>query len=127
MASEHTNRAEPGSHVGVQIAHLEGGDFNQVNVSVQQAGVEDLRRLLIEQIMELRHAISAAERRGELSSSDSQAAQQELDAATARVREATGADRSRLAATLGRVRGVLSGGLNVLGQLAAIVAAIKGL
>jgi len=126
MASEYTNRAEDGAHVGFQIAHLEGG-FSQYNAPVHQGGAEELRRLLVEQIMELRRTISAAEQRSELSSAESQAAQRELDAATARVREAADADRSRLVEALGRIREVLSGSLSTLGQLAAIVAAIKAL
>ena len=74
MASEWANRAEDGSHVGLQIAHLEG-DFNQYHASV---------------------------------------------------RAATEADRNRLAETHRRVREALSGGLSVLAQQAAIIAAAKG-
>ncbi len=125
MASQDTSGGEPGARVVNNIDHV-AGSFNQYNAPVTQSGNDDVRKLVEDHITELRYAIVAAEQRNELSSADSKAALVQLDGATAKVR-ASGRDRKRLAETLHQIHDALSGGLSIVAQLAAVIAAVKGL
>ena len=126
MPSHGADSGDPGPRVVNNIGNVAGA-INQYNAPVWQGGeTGDLRRQLEEGLTELRRAILAAEQHNELSSAESRAALVQLDGATARVR-ASVKDGRHLALTLGRIKDALSGGLGVLAQLAAVIAAVKGL
>ena len=125
MASQHANSGGFEPHVVNNIGNVEG-NVNQYHAPVTQVSNDDLRKLVEECIAELRLAILAAERHNELSSADSKDALLQLEGATAKVRASRG-DGRRLAQTLREIQTALSGGLGILTQLAAVVAAVKGL
>jgi hypothetical protein len=96
MTSEYSNRADRGAHVGIQVGNVQG-NVNQYNGPVQHSADDDLRKLLMDHIAELRQAIIAAQQREELSASASEAAQRELDTAVTEVPAAVHGDSKRRA------------------------------
>jgi hypothetical protein len=125
MTPQHAGGGESGQRVVNHIGHV-AGPFNQYNAPVTQSSNDDVIPLLVEHIAALRRSIIAAQEGNELSSSDSKAALMQLEGATAKVR-ASRRDRRHLSETLDQVRDALSGGLGILAQVAAVIAAIKGL
>lgn len=119
--------ADRGARVGMQIGIVRGDVAYHEGPAAQGAGHEDLAGKLAEQIAALREAVQAALQREELTAEAAQAAQLELDAAVSEVPAAAQGDSRGLIDRLHRVGEVLSGGLKVLAQLAAVIAAVKGI
>lgn len=119
-----SNNANRGARVGMQIGIVHGPVTYQEGSAA--SGVrDDLAVQLAGQIEALRQAVQAALQREELTAGAAQAAQLELDAAAGEVPAAARGDSRGLIDRLHRVGEVLSGGLKVLAQLAAVVAAVK--
>ncbi len=119
--------ADRGARVGMQIGIVQGDVVYHEGPAAPGTGREDLADKLAEQIAALREAVQAALQREELTAEAAQAAQLELDAAAGEVPAAAQGDCRGLIDRLHRVGEVLSGGLKVLAQLAAVIAAVKGI
>jgi hypothetical protein len=117
-----SNKASGHARVGMQIGFV-GGDVNPG----RQAAADDIARDLTAKIEELRDAIRAASARAELSDEAAAAAEYELAAAADLVPQAAHGDGRELMDRLRRVGEVLQKGLQVLAQLADVVATAKGL
>jgi hypothetical protein len=115
--------AASGARVGMQIGIVHGNVVHHEGPVVSG----DIADRLAEQIEVLREAVQAALQREELTAEAAQIAQLELDAAAREVPAAAEGDSRGLIDRLHRVGEVLSGGLKVLAQLAAVVAAVKGI
>ena len=118
-------RADHGARVGMQIGIVRGNVITHEDPAAPLAG--DIAGRLAEQIEALRKAVQAALQREELTAEAAATAQLELDAAAREVPAAARGDNHALMDRLHRVGEVLSGGLKVLAQLAAVVAAVKGI
>jgi hypothetical protein len=121
-----SNSAYRGARVGMQIGVVHGPVTYHEGPAASGAR-DDLADQLAAQLEALRQAVQAALQREELTAEAAQAAQLELDAAAGGVPAAARGDNRGLIDRLHRVGDVLGGGLKVLAQLAAVVAAVKGI
>ena len=121
-----SGNADRGARVGMQIGIVRG-NVTYLEGPAAASAQNDLARQLGGQLEALRMAVEAALEREELTPEAAEAAHAELAAAAKAVPAAVRGDSRPLADRLQRVGEVLNGGLKVLAQLAAVVAAVKGI
>jgi hypothetical protein len=117
--------AASGARVGMQIGIVHGNVVHHEGPAATASG--EIADRLAEQIEALREAVQAALQHEELTAETAQMVQLELDAAAREVPAAVQGDSRGLIDRLHRAGEMLSGGLKVLAQLAAVVAAVKGI
>jgi hypothetical protein len=125
MAADFVNRAGRDINIGAQISNprgpvrvVAGGDLHEASA--------DYGSELLSLIDELRHAITVAQQRAELSSEAGAYAQYELEIAAEEVEATISGDSSGLVASLKRLRPLLAGAVDLLAKVAAIASAVQG-
>lgn len=114
------------ARVGMQIGIVHGTVTYQEGQAAP-AVTDERAGQLAAQLEALRLAIQAALQREELTPEAAEAARLELEAAASELPAAASGDSRGLIDRLHRVGEVLTGGLKVLAELAAVVAAVKGI
>jgi hypothetical protein len=125
MEDRNLNYAGENAQVGVQGNNVNGPFTVNFGRSHSQVAVDPALQEILGQLEQLRLAIAAAQQRTELARAASVTALQELETVTKDV--AAHGDKTRVLASLDRIRKPLAGALDLLAKLAAIMAAVRGL